>query len=197
MKNIRTVLLLGLVVALISSVAVCQKVGSTSMQFLKVMPSARATAMGDAYSVWATGAEAVFWNPGGLALIENSEVTMTYINWIFDTRQGAIAFASSIEGFGSVGLQFQYVDYGEFIETSALRPYINQPIDPGVTGNTFRPFSYLIGVTYSSKITNKFSTGVSIKYAHESLYNGNNVSALIDPLAAGGGTYRNVQTWAA
>jgi len=37
------------------------------------MPCARATAMGDAYSVIASGADAVFWNPAGLASIEGDK----------------------------------------------------------------------------------------------------------------------------
>jgi len=47
-----------------------QKVGTTSMQFLKVMPVARATALGDAFVALAEGVESVFWNPSGLALAE-------------------------------------------------------------------------------------------------------------------------------
>ena len=44
------------------STVFAQKPGSTSMQYLEVIPSARASALGEAYSVWASGAEAVFWN---------------------------------------------------------------------------------------------------------------------------------------
>ena len=74
-----------------SSVLFAQKVGSTAMQFLKVMPCARATAVGEAYTVWATGAEAVFWNPAGLAKMDNMELSTTYINWLFDSQQGALS----------------------------------------------------------------------------------------------------------
>jgi hypothetical protein len=196
MKNITIILLPIALIALLSSAGFSQKVGSTSMQFLKVMPSARATALGDAYSTWATGVDAVFWNPGGLALIEGQEMAMTYVKWIFDTQQGAIAFASTLGAWGAVGIQFQYVDYGEFIETSPLSPYIKDPLNPGFTGNTFHPFSYLIGVSYSHKLTNKFSTGVTVKYAHESLYDKATIYALVDPNGPNGGTYKNVQTWA-
>jgi hypothetical protein len=51
MKKIILTLLPFFATLLFSSSALSQKVGSTSMQFLKVMPCARATAMGDAYSV--------------------------------------------------------------------------------------------------------------------------------------------------
>lgn len=156
-----------------------QKVGSTSMQFLKVMPSARATALGEAYSVWATGAEAIFWNPAGLAKLDNMEFSTTYINWLFDSQQGAFSYALAIRGFGSIGLQVQYVDFGEFEETTTERPYISNPDNPGLTGATFKPFSYLVGISYARYLTDKFSVGLGMKYAHESLFEGRKVTAMV------------------
>jgi hypothetical protein len=173
------------------SAALAQKVGSTSMQFLKVMPCARATALGEAYSVWATGAEAIFWNPAGLTSLDNMEFSTTYINWLFDARQGALSYAAAIEGFGSIGVQVQYVDFGEFEETTYERPYINDPASTGLTGKTFRPFSYLIGISYARYLTDKFSVGVGIKFAHESLFDGQMVTAQVRQ-----NVYEEVDTWA-
>ena len=168
-----------------------QKVGSTSMQFLKVMPCARATALGEAYTVWATGAEAVFWNPAGLARVDNMEFSTTYVNWLFDARQGAFSYAIEIPRFGAVGLQIQYIDFGEFEETTNERPYINDPNNPGLTGRTFRPFSYLVGISYARYLTDRFSLGLSVKYAHESLFNSERVTAQVRQ-----GVFEEVKTWA-
>jgi hypothetical protein len=173
------------------STAYAQKVGSTSMQFLKVMPCARATALGEAYTVWATGAEAIFWNPAGLARVDNMEFSTTYVNWLFDARQGAFSFAMEIPRFGALGLQIQYIDFGEFEETSNERPFINNPNNPGITGRTFRPFSYLVGISYARYLTDRFSLGLSVKYAHESLFNGERVTAQVRQ-----GVFEEVKTWA-
>ena len=167
-----------------------QKVGSTSMQFLKVMPCARATAMGDAYSVLASGAEAVYWNPAGVANVENSTLSLTYLKWIFDTQQGALSFASSLGNYGAVGLQLQYVDYGEIPEALWSSPYKDDVNYPGLTGRTFRPYAYLLGLSYASRLSDKFSVGVSAKYAHESLYDGQTVSAINNV-----GDTSTVNTW--
>lgn len=149
------------------------------MQFLKVLPSARGAAVGDAYSVWASGAEAVFWNPAGLALVENHEFSLTYIDWLFDSRQGGFSYAASIGSLGAVALQVQYVDFGVFEETTNDRPFISDPDRPGLTGRTFRPFSYVIGATYARHLTDRFSLGLGAKYAHESLFDGGNVTAQV------------------
>jgi hypothetical protein len=177
MKNLTRSLLPFFAILLFSSSALSQKVGSTSMQFLKVMPCARATAMGDAYSVLASGAEAVFWNPAGVALSDKREISMTYLKWIFDTQQGALSFSTPIGTIGSIGLQLQYVDFGEIPEAIWSSPYKDDIGYPGLTGNTFHPFTYLIGLSYASQITDKFATGVSVKYARESLYDGQAVRA--------------------
>jgi hypothetical protein len=155
-----------------------QKVGSTSMQFLKVMPTARATALGEAYSVWASGADAVFWNPAGVAIMEGQQATLTYIRWIFDTQQGAFSYAISLDDLGSIGAQLQFIDFGSIDEAVWESPHKDQIDYPGLTGNTFRPYAYLIGLSYSSRITDKFSTGISVKHAHESLYEGAGVTAI-------------------
>jgi len=159
--------------------AAAQKVGSTSMQFLKVLPSARAAALGDAYSVWASGAEAVFWNPAGVALTESHELSLTYTDWLFDARQGGFSYALSLRRIGAVGLQVQYVDFGVFEETTNERPYINDPNRPGMTGRTFRPFSYVVGATYGRHLTNRFALGIGMKYAFESLFDSPTVRAQV------------------
>jgi hypothetical protein len=172
MKKFILYLLPLLAIGLFPSASYSQKVGSTSMQFLKVMPVARATAMGDAYSVLASGADAVFWNPAGVAHTEGDEISLTYVKWFLDTKQGALSYATTIPSFGSIGLQLQYVDFGEIPEASWTSPYKDDLNYPGLTGRTFKPFSYLVGVTYANQLTDKFTTGLSVKYAHESLYDG-------------------------
>lgn len=184
-------LLILLTAILFNSMAYAQKVGSTSMQFLKVMPCARATALGEAYTVWATGAEALFWNPAGLASTDHMELSTTYINWLFDSQQGAFSYALSMGSFGALGVQIQYVDFGEFEETTNERPFISNPDAPGLTGRTFNPFSYLVGVSYARYMTDRFSVGLSIKYAHESLFNGEKVTAQVRQ-----GVFEEVETWA-
>jgi hypothetical protein len=153
-----------------------QKVGTTSLQFLKVMPTARATAMGDAFVTLATGSDAMFWNPAGLSRGSSQEISTSLTFWLFDTKQIAWAYALPVGDFGSLGLQLQYVSFGEIEETrvdqlgrfgSGTNLYYN----PGSTGRTFSPKSYLIGITYARNLTSKFSTGITIKYVAEDLWN--------------------------
>jgi hypothetical protein len=175
MKTTKKIFLLLAAISIVTAGALAQqKAGTTSMQFLKVMPCARATAMGDAYSAVATGAEAVYWNPAGLAWADDQEISLTYINWIFDAKLYSLAYGLPLGDYGSVGLQLQYVDYGNFDKTVASTRALDvDPLYPYYTGQTFKPYDYVAGITYAKKMTEKFSFGLTAKYAYESLYNGN------------------------
>jgi hypothetical protein len=190
MKEIKIYRLLIFAFCVVISTGYAQKVGSTSMQFLKVIPSAKGTGMGDAYAVRSSGADAIFWNPSGLISVKNQEVSSTYIKWLFDTRQGALSYATSLDDYGVVGIQIQYVDFGEFIETTESEPYSSNFPGQGITGNTFRPYSYIVGMSYAKNLTDKFAIGLSVKYAHESLYNGSKVITLVR-----NGASEEVKTW--
>ncbi len=161
--------------------AVAQKVGTSSLQFLKVMPDARGTAMGDALSSVATGANAVFWNPAGIAQTGSIDLTGTVTSWLFDTQQHAVAVAVPLEDWGSIALQLQYVDYGSMPVTRAdALQFVGTGSDlrysPGLTGETFSPSTYVIGLTYAKKMTDKFATGVTVKFINESLWSSSTVT---------------------
>lgn len=159
-----------------------KKVGTTSMQFLKVMPSARITAMGDASSAFVDGVDAVFWNPAGLTSIQNHEVTATYTLWIFDTKQDALAYGINLGDYGFLGAQFQMTDIGSIEETKASSQHFDPSgnFNPGFTGNTFTPLSLLVGISYAQQLTDHFSTGISMKYATETLWDGGTVEAPLE-----------------
>lgn len=190
MNNWRTYLILFFMICLFSVTSYSQKVGTTSMQFLKVMPCARAASLGDAYTVLASGAEALFWNPAGVAQVENQQLSSTYMMWMMDTKIGAVSFASSLDNYGAFGVLLQYVDYGEMEEAIWNRPYSKNDPYPGLTGRTFRPFAYVAGLSYAINLTDKFSTGISVKYAYESLYNGSTFNAMVSQ-----GNNQDVNTW--
>jgi len=176
-----------------------QKVGTSSLQFLKVMPSARATAMGDAFSTLASGSDAVFWNPAGLATGQNMEFSGTHILWLFDTRQSSLAASLPVaEWGGTLGIHLQYVDYGTINVTRTDQlAFVGSGSDlrynPGLTGETFNPSSYVFGVSYAQRMTDRFTAGITAKYIRESLWNSATI-ILTNPTT---GAKEEVNTYAA
>lgn len=162
-----------------------QKVGTTSLQFLKVMPNARAAAMGEAYVSIVSGIDGVFWNPAAVAYVSGHEASITHIQWIFETSQNALAYGVSLGNWGSVAAQFQFTDVGTIKETRVERlgfvgTGAGTEYNPGLTGETFTPISWIVGVTYAKSLTDKFSSGLSVKYAYESLWRDGTAKVVVD-----------------
>ena len=54
-----------------------QRVGISSLQFLKIGVGARATALGESFVAISNDASALFWNPAGLANTEGNQVFLS------------------------------------------------------------------------------------------------------------------------
>jgi hypothetical protein len=125
----------------------------------------------------------VYWNPSGVALVRNPEFAGTLTLWLFDSKQGALSFAAPMGEWGTIGVQLQYVAYGSIQETSVdqLR-FVGTPsaanYNPGLTGRSFSPYSYVIGLTYARQLTDKFTAGLTAKYISESLWNGSTTTVV-------------------
>lgn len=182
---------------LLAGVADAQKVGTSSLQFLKVMPTARATAMADAFVALAGGADAVFWNPAGLASTRQLEIASTMTLWIFDSRQTTLSTALPLgDEYGTAALQLHYVDYGAIKETRVDNlGWVGSGQSTrylGYTGHTFSPFAYVAGISYAKNLTDKFSTGITAKFVNESLYG----SSTVNVFFPSDSTWRKKKTYA-
>jgi len=160
-----------------------QNVGTTSFQFLKVIPTARASAMGDAYTAGADGADAAMWNPACLTKINQIDINLSYADWFFDSQISSASAAMSLLGVGTFAIYGTSITYGDIQETtvSALQNNKN-----GLTGNSFAPNAMVLGLAFARSLTDKFSFGVTAKYVTEDLY-----VDKISVVAFDGGMYYN------
>ena len=58
------------------------KAGTAGLQFLKIGTSARESAMGEAAMGVTKGADAIFWNPAGIAYVNKREVSFSNAGWL-------------------------------------------------------------------------------------------------------------------
>ena len=165
--------LIVLIVSMHARLSAFEKVGTTSFQFLKVYPGARASAMSGAFSTVADNSEAVFWNPAGITKVENFDVSVNYIGWLLDIKHYAISAAYNLGQYGSLGFQGVITDVGDIEETKVENIGVGDKVDgmynPGLTGVVFHPTSTVLGFTYANKLTNRFSFGITAKYVREDL----------------------------
>ncbi|MBD3384681.1 PorV/PorQ family protein [candidate division KSB1 bacterium] len=166
-----------------------QKVGTTSFQFLKIKADARATAMGEAVTSVVNTSEAIFWNPANLSDVSDVDVSISYLDWLFDISHTAFSVAKSISGYGTVGIHAMITDVGSVEETRVDQLFRDETTglyNPGLTGKTVSPGSQVFGLSFSRYVTDKFSFGVTVKYAREDLVKHTASSIIFD----GGITYR-------
>ena len=61
-----------------------RKVGTSAAQFLKIGVGARAVALAGAFGAIASDASTIYWNPAGMATLDNISWTGSHTNWFAD-----------------------------------------------------------------------------------------------------------------
>lgn len=138
------------------------KVGTFGGQELKIGVSARATAMGSAFTGVADDATAVFWNPGGLVNVKGNEVSLNHVSWAADTQLSTAIMAfnpRSIPGTFAFSVRSFWMD-PQLVRTAYI---------PEGTGETFDAGTTTFGLSYARFFTDKFSAGVTMNYLHMGL----------------------------
>ncbi len=147
-----------------------EKLAQTGFQFLSVGTSARATALGEAYTTYEGHSEALFYNPAGLARMNSFlGIAFNQMNWIADIKYYSGSFSFNFEEgkYGVFGLSFLSIDYGKFYWTQ---------VDPAsekgykdIGAGWAKPTAYAIGLGYAKELSDKFSVGGQIKYVKQKL----------------------------
>jgi len=76
--------------------------------------SARAMAMGSAFVGVADDSSALLWNPGGLGLLPQGELTLHHNSWLVGTMEESLIAAIPLEGLGGIGAMVNTMNYGTF-----------------------------------------------------------------------------------
>ncbi len=148
-----------------SSHAAVKKLAQTGLQFLKVDVGARAAAMGGAFMMVGDDANAMFYNPGGIAFMQNDfDFFAARTEWIADIAYTAGGLVTNFGNWGNVGINLTTCDYGDFIGTRVAET------EKGFVETGMLDIgAYAVGVTYAKTLTNKFTVGGQIKYAAQHL----------------------------
>jgi hypothetical protein len=149
------------------------KLGQSTMNFLLVGPSAKASGMGEAYITLGKGAESIFYNPAGIVETQKDfDIVVNYTQWIADIKYLSGAAVYNMGNMGAVGLSFLTVDYGTINATRLDPSQISASgnvvgfIDDGPLGNVG---AYSFGLSYAKAISQKFLIGGSMKLVGQNL----------------------------
>ncbi len=143
------------------------KKGQVGFRFLENPVSAEAIGRGGMGLITIYNANTVFWNPAGLGWISGKyDFNINYTKGIAEINHSAIAAAMQIGRFGVLALDILMMDYGDFYGTRRANN------DQGfIDTGAFSPQSFAFGISFSQKVSDRFSYGVRVKYAKQDLGN--------------------------
>jgi len=137
--------------------------GTTAASFLKLGTSPRAIAMSESFGGVADDVSAIQYNSGGLGFLKKKEVTVMHALWFQDIFYDYAALAWPINGIGTVGLSFFYLNAGSF-DKYGFDTFGN-PVNMG----QFTASSMAVGLAFSRPIVPYLSAGINIKMINESI----------------------------
>ena len=137
-------------------------VATTSAPFLSIEVGARAIAMGGAFVATSDDATSLYWNPAGIGLLDQNEVSFHHTEWLAETNFDYAGIVIPLGLSGTVGLSFTSLTMSDM----EVRTVFN----PEGTGELFSANDMAIGVSYAKNLTDRFTIGFTGKYIHQKLW---------------------------
>ena len=150
--------------------------GGASVPFLRISPDARASGMGETGTAIADNANAVYWNPGGLAFLDYfdkgndfeeavpfRQVSLSFSPWLpqfnADLYYSWATFVQHFEDIGTLAANFKFMNLGEFTRTD----------QSGVVKGYFTSNEFAIAFAFGTKITPELGVGANLTYIRSNL----------------------------
>ncbi len=142
-------------------------VGRAGLTFLKIGPGARPAAMGGAFTAVSDDASAVFYNPAAMTRVKKIDFLFSHTDWISDISHEYVGLVVPGGLMGTFGVSLCFLTMGE-IQTTRIDDITTvMREDRGEGLPSYSSSDLAIGLSYAYRFTNKFSAGVTAKYASE------------------------------
>ena len=163
----RLVLSLTASLAVLASLATpaAAQIGGAAVVFLMIEPDSRSAGMGNAGVALADNANAIFWNPAGLADQRGLEFGITHSNWLPEFNAGLyyeyFVAKRHFRDWGTFGAHLTYLFLGEHEHRDAQNEHLG----------TFKSYDLAAGLSWGFKATENFSVGTGVRLIYSSLAN--------------------------
>lgn len=142
-----------LVICLAAQTALAEDLGTSAAPFLTLGAGARAAALGEAAVASGADAEALYWNPAGLALLDRRSAVLSHASALASSRYEYAALALPLGRWGAVASSLQYSWAPKLTETDAA----------GVELGSFQPYDLAGTLGFGARL-GAWSAGASVKY---------------------------------
>jgi hypothetical protein len=140
------------------------KVGSSAFKFLNIQTDAHGAALGG-LAAQASGANALFWNPAGIAGSEGIGVSAGMTQWLVETTVMNAGVVMPMMG-GTVGLSLVSVDYGDIMKSgwAGTTEFVFEP-----NQGSFSATDMSLQASYGRSLSDKFSLGATAKMISQNI----------------------------
>jgi len=135
--------------------------GTTGATFLKIEAGARPVAMGAAFVAVADDANTTYWNPAGLAQLEDREITAMHSEWVEGIRYEFLGYVQPIKSEKRVH------SFGASVMalyTTGLEERTTETIEPE---GTFAAYDIAVAGAYARKVGKSVCIGANLKLIHQ------------------------------
>lgn len=147
------------------------QLGQASGLFLRIEPDSRSAGMGNTGVAVADNANAIFWNPAGLAFQQSTQVGITHANWLPQFDAGLfyeyLVGTYHVDGVGTFGGHVTYLNLGE----TELRD------DTGVKTGEVSAYNLAVGLSYGYQVSDRLGLGASLRGIYSKLDQGSSGTA--------------------
>ncbi len=144
--------------------------GTSAFPFLKINIGARAVSMGGAFTGLADDESALYYNPAGIASLEEKRFILGYHDYFVDMQSGFVGFVKTLSYTKAIGGSISYLNYGDFTETDKF----------GATIGTFSGGSLVASLTFAIKQGYYRSFGGTGKFIYEKIQDYSATGAAVD-----------------
>ena len=175
-KNIFLLIVIGLFAGTLSAQLLpqlgAQRAGISAMTFLKIDVSPRAAGMGGAAICLPGDGYSTQINPASIMEIDNLNVTAGNTFWVAGINHSFVSASRPFGKIGSFGLSVATLNTGAMERRTEFQP--------NGTGEYFYASNTAVGLSYSRRLTEMFSFGVTGKFVNETLAEYQANTAVID-----------------
>lgn len=146
------------------------QVGEAAAIFLQIEPDSRAAAMGNANVALADNANAVYWNPAGLARQEGLSASITHSQWLPQFNAGLfydyLVGKYHVENLGTFGGHVTYFNLGEHEQRTGENDLLGR----------FSAYELAIGTSFGTTVSEHFDVGAGMRLIYSNLTGSSTVS---------------------
>ena len=135
------------------------KVGTTGAQFLKIGVGGRPIGMGSAYAGIADDVNALYWNPGGLGQIKETELMAMHNAWFQSINHEYLGFAKGLK-IGTIGVGITYLSVTGIEKRAG---------DTETADGTFGATDMAAGLAYGLEVSPGVYAGLMAKYISQEI----------------------------